>query len=42
MAKEASTYGTACELAGRHRDIPVSGFFLKNRHLLGFDSPSRN
>jgi DNA topoisomerase-6 subunit B len=41
MAKEESTYSTAYELAGRQRDISVSEFFLKNRHLLGFDSPSK-
>jgi len=41
MTKEASTYSTAHELAGRQREISVSEFFLKNRHLLGFDSPSK-
>jgi DNA topoisomerase-6 subunit B len=41
MAKEASPYGTAYELAARQRDISVSEFFLRNRHLLGFDSPSK-
>jgi len=41
MAKEASVYSTAQEMAGRQRDISVSEFFLKNRHLLGFDSPSK-
>jgi len=41
MAKEPSTYSTAYEMAGRQRDISVSEFFLKNRHLLGFDSPSK-
>jgi DNA topoisomerase-6 subunit B len=41
MAKEESTYSTAYEMAGRQRDISVSEFFLKNRHLLGFDSPSK-
>jgi DNA topoisomerase-6 subunit B len=41
MAKEASAYSTAYEMAGRQRDISVSEFFLKNRHLLGFDSPSK-
>ena len=29
----------ATELAGRQREISVSEFFTKNRHLLGFDSP---
>jgi DNA topoisomerase-6 subunit B len=41
MAKQAPTYSTAHEMAGRQRDISVSEFFLKNRHLLGFDSPSK-
>jgi DNA topoisomerase-6 subunit B len=41
MTKQESTYSTAHEMAGRQRDISVSEFFLKNRHLLGFDSPSK-
>lgn len=41
MTKDESTYSTAREMAGRQRDISVSEFFLKNRHLLGFDSPSK-
>jgi len=28
-------------MAGRQRNIAVSEFFLKNRHLLGFDSPHK-
>jgi DNA topoisomerase VI subunit B len=32
---------TAQEMAGRQRDISVSEFFAKNRHLLGFDNPSK-
>jgi DNA topoisomerase VI subunit B len=28
-------------MAGRQRDISVAEFFLKNRHLLGFDTPSK-
>ncbi len=32
---------TAKDLATRQREISVSEFFTKNRHLLGFDSPSR-
>lgn len=32
---------TAAEMATRQREISVSEFFTKNRHLLGFDSPSR-
>jgi len=30
---------SADELAGKQRDIAVSEFFWKNRHLLGFDNP---
>lgn len=32
---------TAESMGARQRDISVSEFFLKNRHLLGFDSPRR-
>lgn len=32
---------TADDMAGEQRDISVSEFFSKNRHLLGFDSPLR-
>jgi DNA topoisomerase-6 subunit B len=32
---------TASELARKQRDISVSEFFAKNRHLLGFDNPSK-
>ena len=32
---------TAESMAKRQRDISVSEFFLKNRHLLGFDSPRK-
>jgi DNA topoisomerase-6 subunit B len=32
---------TASELAKKQRDISVSEFFAKNRHLLGFDNPSK-
>ena len=32
---------TAAELAKQARDISVSEFFAKNRHLLGFDNPSK-
>ncbi len=28
-------------MASRQREISVSEFFLKNRHLLGFDSPAK-
>ena len=32
---------SAAELAKKQRDISVSEFFAKNRHLLGFDNPSK-
>jgi DNA topoisomerase VI subunit B len=32
---------TAEAMASRQREISVSEFFTKNRHLLGFDSPAR-
>ncbi len=32
---------SALELASRQRDISISAFFLKNRHLLGFDTPAK-
>ena len=32
---------TAADMAGRQREISVSEFFAKNRHLLGFDNPSK-
>ena len=32
---------TAVDLAKAQRDISVSEFFAKNRHLLGFDNPSK-
>lgn len=32
---------SAREMAARNREISVSEFFLKNRHLLGFDSPRK-
>ena len=31
----------AVELAKKQREISISEFFTKNRHLLGFDNPSR-
>ena len=41
MAKKPAGAATAEAMASRQRDISVSEFFLKNRHLLGFDSPRR-
>lgn len=32
---------TADQLAGKQREISVSEFFAKNRHLLGFDNPRK-
>ena len=32
---------SAEELAKKQREISVSEFFAKNRHLLGFDNPTR-
>src|SRR5215472_6121792 len=33
---------TAVEMGARQREISVSEFFTKNRHLLGFDSPRKS
>jgi DNA topoisomerase-6 subunit B len=41
MKKRAPSTETAVTMAARQRDIAVSEFFLKNRHLLGFDNPRR-
>jgi DNA topoisomerase-6 subunit B len=40
-ASEPRLRTTAADLARRQRDISVSEFFAKNRHLLGFDNPSK-
>jgi len=32
---------TAVEVARRQREISVSELFIKNRHLLGFDTPAK-
>ena len=32
---------TAASMGGRQREISISEFFTKNRHLLGFDSPRK-
>jgi DNA topoisomerase-6 subunit B len=37
----ARASATATDLAKKQRDISVSEFFAKNRHLLGFDNPSK-
>ena len=36
------THETAETMAARQRDISVSEFFAKNRHLLGFDNPKKS
>ncbi len=41
MTGEAFDHNIAQEMASRQRDISVAEFFLKNRHLLGFDSLSK-
>ena len=46
MAKAATktkrkSRATAEEMASRQREISVSEFFAKNRHLLGFDNPRK-
>jgi DNA topoisomerase-6 subunit B len=41
LPKEGRAGRSAAELATRQRDISISEFFAKNRHLLGFDNPSK-
>lgn len=41
MSDRQAAAATALELASRQREISVSEFFLKNRHLLGFDTPAK-
>jgi len=41
VRKGAPAGATAAELATKQRDISVSEFFAKNRHLLGFDNPAK-
>ncbi|MGO9360300.1 MAG: DNA topoisomerase VI subunit B [Xanthobacteraceae bacterium] len=41
MSDRHPSPATALEMASRQRDISVSEFFLKNRHLLGFDTPAK-
>ena len=40
-AKTRRPSSDATEMAEKQRDISVSEFFAKNRHLLGFDNPSK-
>jgi DNA topoisomerase-6 subunit B len=39
--KKSERRSTAEAMASRQRDISVSEFFTKNRHLLGFDNPAK-
>ena len=39
LERQPARRSTAQQMAARQRDISVSEFFTKNRHLLGFDSP---
>ncbi|HOX24757.1 MAG TPA: DNA topoisomerase VI subunit B [Candidatus Krumholzibacteria bacterium] len=41
MPPRSRTNGTAETLAQKQREISISEFFTKNRHLLGFDSPAK-
>ena len=41
MPPRTRTNGTAQSLAQKQREISISEFFTKNRHLLGFDSPAK-
>ena len=40
-AKPAPVFATAETMAAAQREISVSEFFAKNRHLLGFDNPRK-
>ena len=39
--RKAHTAATAESMAAKQRDISISEFFAKNRHLLGFDNPRK-
>ena len=41
MAKKTASKSAAERMAAKQRDISVSEFFAKNRHLLGFDNPRK-
>lgn len=41
MSKKTTPRATAESMAAKQRDISVSEFFAKNRHLLGFDNPRK-
>ena len=40
--KSKATAATAESMAAKQRDISISEFFAKNRHLLGFDNPRKS
>jgi DNA topoisomerase VI subunit B len=40
-ASDKASYSSAESIASKQREISVSEFFAKNRHMLGFDSPTR-
>src|SRR5438034_10689917 len=40
-APDPKTVVSAAEMGSRQREISVSEFFTKNRHLLGFDNPRK-
>jgi DNA topoisomerase-6 subunit B len=40
-AQQPRRRATAESMATKQRDISVSEFFAKNRHLLGFDNPRK-
>src|SRR5271166_3650736 len=40
-SSEPKRRATAETMASRQREISVSEFFTKNRHLLGFDNPAK-
>jgi DNA topoisomerase-6 subunit B len=41
VQKKPPQHVTAVEMGARQREISVSEFFTKNRHLLGFDNPRK-
>lgn len=42
VPSKAPAKETAASMAGRIREISISEFFAKNRHLLGFDNPLKS
>jgi len=41
VPRKLTRRATAEQMAAKQREISISEFFTKNRHLLGFDSPSK-